>query len=247
MKFKTLIIISLLLVPSLIYAQNQSQPNMRLITVQGQAEIKVVPDEIVICLGVRTLDKELNIVKTQADERIKAVLALIKEIKIDPKDVQTSYMSVHPVYADYRDESTIKAYSAEKTISIILKDTSKLEELIEKSLKVGANNVYGIYFKTSELKKYREEARKQALLAAQEKATKMASALGLKIGKPYSIEEENVSSSIYYNRSGQSQYANIGIQGSSSADMGSGGIDGSFALGQIPVVATVVIQFELVE
>lgn len=69
---KRLLVIALLFVPLLfssVFAQNQPQP--RLITVLGEAEIKVVPDEVSVFVVTEGLDKDLNAAKSQNDALVK--------------------------------------------------------------------------------------------------------------------------------------------------------------------------------
>jgi len=56
-------------------------------------------------------------------------------------------------------------------------------------MSAGANRVDGIEYQSSELRKYRDQARDEATKAAKEKAVALAQALGNQIGKTYSIEE----------------------------------------------------------
>ncbi len=58
----------------------------------------------------------------------------------------------------------------------------------------GANRLYGVQFATSELRKYRDVARVMATRAAKEKAESLTREIGRKIGKAYSIEEEQAGS-----------------------------------------------------
>lgn len=66
------------------------------IDVQGSAEVKVVPDEVFILFGAETSDPDLKVAKSQNDERVKALLALTKELKIDPRYVQTDFINIEP-------------------------------------------------------------------------------------------------------------------------------------------------------
>jgi len=45
------------------WAANESEP--RLITVTGDAEVRVVPDEVILTLGVETWNKDLAVAKSQ--------------------------------------------------------------------------------------------------------------------------------------------------------------------------------------
>jgi uncharacterized protein len=58
------------------------------------------------------------------------------------------------------------------------------------SLKAGVNRVDGINFFVSDPKRYRDEARIQAVRSAREKAKTMAAELGQTIGKPWEITED---------------------------------------------------------
>ena len=70
---KLLVILALGLSPSALLAQDQTRP---LITVTGQAEIMVVPDEAVFRLQVISQEKDLLAAQKKNDETVKAVLAL---------------------------------------------------------------------------------------------------------------------------------------------------------------------------
>ena len=56
-------------------------------------------------------------------------------------------------------------------------------------LAAGVTNIHGIDFQTTEIKKYREQARELALKAAKEKAEKMAAVLGTIDRRPLQISE----------------------------------------------------------
>ncbi|MCJ7508467.1 MAG: SIMPL domain-containing protein, partial [candidate division Zixibacteria bacterium] len=133
----------------------ENQPEPRLISVTGEAEVKVVPDEVVLTLGVETWDKDLNVAKNQNDERVKKVLAVAKKHKIQSKDTQTDCISIEPRYEDQWQHRNFAGYFVSKRIALTLRDISKFEGLLSNSLEAGANYVYGIRFRTTELRKYK--------------------------------------------------------------------------------------------
>jgi uncharacterized protein YggE len=217
-------------------------PPPREITVAGEAEVKVVPDQVILTLAVETNDKDLLAAKAANDERVKKVLALATTFKIDPKHVQTDQISIEPRYrGNSNDVPIFIGYYVRKQIVICLKDTSRFEELLTAVLKAGTNSVPGIEFQSTELRKHRDEARSMAVKAAREKAEAMAGQLGQKIGRPLSISESSPS---YYGGRGaymaQNAMSNAG-GGEAESDGGASG----FAPGQISVKADVSIRFEL--
>ena len=214
-------------------AQNVREPH--LITVSGDAEIKVAPDEANLSLGVETRDKDLKIAKAQNDGAIKRVLGFATSYGIDARDIQTDYISIRPYYKS--ESRVLDYYVVEKKIAIRLRDVSRFDGLLSGAIDAGANQVDSIQFHTTELRKYRDQARAMAVRAAQEKAIAMAKELGQNIGKAHAISEDYYNS--YYRYQPNAQNAVQNMDGSAPAD------NGSIAVGQITVSARVTISFEL--
>ena len=227
-------------------AQGERQPT---IDVQGSADVKVVPDEVFIAFGVETSDPSLTTSKAQNDERVKRLLALTKEMSIDPKYVQTDFISIEPWDHQLNDDKrTVRVeYRVRKNIAITLKDVPRFEELLSRALETGVNHVHGIQFRTTELRKHRDHAREMALQAAKEKATLLAGKLGRQVGPAVHINEYSGGMYSPYGWWGQGSYyggSNAMAQVSSqSGDAASA--DGTMALGQITVTASVSVTFAL--
>ncbi len=217
------------------------------ISVNGDATVKVVPDEIILTLGVETRHKELVEAKSENDKRVRRVIALAKSYGVDPKHIQTDFINISPEYdyIDY-DLDRIVGYRVGKTIVITLKDIDKFDGLYSDVLELGANYVHGIEFRTSELRKYRDQARALAIKAAEEKATALAAELGRSIGNPTQINENYSGWWSSYGRwwgyrwggmMSQNVVQNAGMEGYTT--------EGGVAPGQIEVNASVSVTFEL--
>lgn len=72
----------------------------RLLSVSGEAMIRVVPDEVVIGLGVETFDPSLDNAKKQNDESTRRLLRAIAELGIEDKHVQADTLEVELKYQD---------------------------------------------------------------------------------------------------------------------------------------------------
>jgi hypothetical protein len=211
-------------------AREKSQP--RLITVTGRAEVRVIPDETVLTLGVETMNRDLALAKRQNDERVKKILALAKKYNVAPGNFWQDRVSVEPRYkgGDAREEFI--GYRVKKTIVFTVRDVSRLDDLLNSFLDAGANYIYDVQFRTTKLRDYRDEARALALKAAKEKAKDMAKELGQRVGRPFSIVEEE-------------------YETGTSANVMPGTIvsfreaDKSTALGQMSIGAKVSVSFEL--
>ncbi len=221
--------------------QAQTKTTNGTISVTGDAEIKVAPDEVILILGVETSDRNLSTARRQNDDRIKRVIALTKDFGIDSKYVQTDQMSVDPRYkSSYYIDSEFVGYFVRKTVVITLKDVSKFEDLYAAMLTAGANHVQGVQFRTTELRKYRDQARALAIQAAKEKAMAMAGGLSQQIGEPQTIQENYSNWYSWYDSRWDSGAAQNVVQNVSGGSIGE---EGTFAPGQISVSARVTVVF----
>jgi uncharacterized protein YggE len=221
---------------SVLTAQEKSDP--RLITVTGDAVIRVQPDEIVFKIEVENVDKDIVAAKRVNDEGVKKVLALARSHQVEPQNIKTDYISVEPSYSDRTDDKPREfiGYTVSKTVVIRLRDLSRFEGLLSDALQAGVHRVYGVEFHTTQIRKYRDQARALAIKAAQEKAIAMTREINQKIGKAYSIQEGGSSER-------GDPLANITLN--TGGNYSNGESDTTFAIGQIMVSARVTVSFEL--
>lgn len=226
-------------------AADSQQP--RLITVSGNADVRVVPDEVILTLGVESWDKNLAVAKGENDGIVRKVLALAADYGITSEHLQTDYIAIEPRYRDgYYEQSDFIGFFVHRSVVITLSDLSRFEGLLTDALNAGVNYVQGIEFRTTDLRTYRDQARALAVKAAQEKASAMAEELGQKAGKPQAItEEQNAWWSGYGAwwgaRWGSAMSQNV-IQEINGTPLS---VDASVAPGQISIVASVTVSFEL--
>ncbi len=214
---------------------------VRTISVSGNAEIKVIPDQMIIYLNVETWDKLLSVSKKQNDTIVRKVLALAEKYKIEPKYFQTSQFTVYPTYNDKYSNSgvvTIAGYRITKSIIITLNNLELYENLISDAIEAGVNYVNNIQYQTTELRKHRDEARKQAIRAAKEKAEALCKELGVKVGKPQYISE----TSSFYNPWGQRNYQNVMMDSNAG---GGAEMSPTTSPGEISVSAIVSVTFDI--
>lgn len=217
----------------------------RLIIVTGDAEVRVDPDEVILTLGVETWDKQLNVAKKENDMRIQKIIDVAIKYKIEEKYIQTDFFRIEPRYEDSYQHRKFIDYNVRNTLVITLREITKFEDVLSGVLDAGANYVHGINFRTTELRKYRDQARSLAIKAAKDKANMLAQELGGEIGVPYNIRENNSRWWSGYNSGWGSRSGRMLSQNITSSRSGSSQTDGAIALGQITVNASVSVSFEL--
>jgi uncharacterized protein len=217
-----------------------AQPNQ--LSVTGDAEVQVTPDLARLSVGVESRNKVLAQARNANDAGVKAVLAAMRGLGIEPGDVQTDFMNVSMTYTG-SNGAVVDYYIVEKTIAVTLRDVSRFDDLLNAALDAGANHVYDVEFLTSDLRKYRDQARAIASKAALEKARDLASSAGMHVkDKPNGISSYSYGGGSWYGRfrNGSFNAQNVVYQTG-----GAGAPAGTVALGKISVTASVTMSFGL--
>lgn len=217
----------------------------RTITVNGQAEIKVAPDEVVITVGVETDHLDITRARSENDTRVKAIVAAAALQGLRPVDVRSEFLDIQPRYSDESDRRSFRGYFARRSLSITLRDPSRFEELITALLGAGVNYLHGVDFRTSELRRHRDEARTLAIRAARDKARLMAEALDGRVGAATSVQEGHSGWWSPYGNWWGSRYGGAMIQNVMQDRRSAGTGDDTLVPGQLSVTATVTVTFEL--
>jgi uncharacterized protein len=248
---KLLFLVAVVLAFSLpAFAQSAIEPP--LITVSGQAEVRVPPDEVVFKFVIGSVDKDMLTAKKKTDDIVKDVFSAAKKNKVGDEDAQTSYISVAPKYntddLTYEQRRTVKrvfvGYEVSETVAVRLKDISRFDELFSDVLKAGVTHLTSVEFLDSQIRKHKDQARVMAIRAAQEKAIALTREIGQSIGPAYSIAEGQAG-----NRSRNNSFTIDGLDNNNSTTVSGGPPDresgNAFAPGLISVTAQVTVSFRL--
>lgn len=161
------------------------------LAVVGEGKVDIVPDTASVDLGIIINDaKTVDDASTKINTVNNAIVASLAALGIDNKDIKTSNYSINPTYDYSRGGSgTITGYTGNTTVTVKVRDTSKLPQAIEAATKAGANQVMGTNYTIDKPESYREQARQKAIDNAKEQAQKLANQLGIRLGKVVNIVE----------------------------------------------------------
>jgi uncharacterized protein YggE len=157
-------------------ARNTCDPN-RNVHVSGTAVVNVTPDRALIQLGVQSNGRTPKEVQARNAATISKVIKAVRALGVEAKDISTDRYIIQPIYVPY-DSLNISGYRIDNIVSITMRDVDKASNAIAAAFQAGANQVVNVEFYTSELRKYRDQAREMAMKAASEKANALAQAAG---------------------------------------------------------------------
>ena len=168
------------------------------LTVTGEGRSSRTPDLAVFNAGVTTQGKTAAEALAENSRAMTQVIASLKRAGIADRDIQTSNLSVSPVYAEPRrlpdgsiEQQTpvIVGYQVSNNVSVRQRKLGDYGKVIDTLVSAGANQVNGPSFQLDDADTALDEARVEAMKKARARANLYADAAGLKVVRILSITE----------------------------------------------------------
>jgi uncharacterized protein YggE len=107
----------------------------RTVNVTGMAEVSAEPDIARVTLGVESRKPTMEAARAEVAATVDRVLALARELKIDPKQVNATRVQVQPEYRwnENDRERVLLGYMVSRQVEVELKD-STLERTPERAV-----------------------------------------------------------------------------------------------------------------
>lgn len=178
---------------------------VRSITVTGQAERKVVPDEAHINFNVSAMNAKLAAAKSEHDDKLRKVIDIAKSAGIEEAQIKTDSATIQPQYNYENNKQVFKGYRVATSLDITVKKTESVGTLMEKLTNAGLENktdnewmgLMSVNYTISNPNKIRDEMASDAIKNARAKAEQMAAAAGASLGQVYQVNEGNAPSFNY--------------------------------------------------
>jgi uncharacterized protein YggE len=180
------------LMPFATAAAQDSRP--RIVSVSGQGEVSAQPDMARVTLGVEARKPTLAAARSEVTAAVDRVLALTRDLKIDPKHVNATRLQVQPEYSwNEKDRKRVLlGYMVSRQIEVELRDLDQLGALLERAVDAGANQVGDPALDSTRRKDLERQAMALAVQDARSNAEVLAKAAGVRLG---SVRSLNASSS----------------------------------------------------
>lgn len=163
----------------------------RTLTVTGTGQVSVSPDICYMEFGAETSSPQSASAAYKANsDAMNAMIQALKAAGIPTKDIQTTRLFLRPRYMDPRTgKRDLSEYSVEQSVSVKVRDLSKVSAVLDAAVVAGANSIGSVEFTVEDARKYTQDARTEALRNAKAKAERIALDAGVKLGKPMTIVE----------------------------------------------------------
>lgn len=181
------------------YSRSIEPSSFRSFSVTGEGKVTAIPD--IAQFTFRVIGeggKDLDALLKENTEKMNRAIEFVKGKGVEAKDIKTQSYNVEPRYQYYSCPSDrpapcpppeIVGYTVTQTVSVKVRDFSKVGEILSGIIQNGANSVSQLSFTIDDPTKVENEARSEAIEKAKEKARAMAQAGGFRIGRLLSISE----------------------------------------------------------
>jgi uncharacterized protein len=168
------------------------QPPLSSIRVTGDAKVTVQPDRAQVDIGVSTRAPRSQDAATQNARAVEAMLDAVRKA-VPGAVLKTISYSLNPNYEYHVSggEPTISGYTAVNVVQVTLDDLAKIGAVIDSAAQAGANHVQGVQFTLRDQDAVRAQALREAALRARAEADVLAQALGLKVLRVLTVEENS--------------------------------------------------------
>jgi uncharacterized protein YggE len=227
------------------------QPGNAVLTITAEGRSARTPDLAIFSAGVTTQGKTAADALAENARRMTAVMAALRNAGIAERDIQTSNLSINPVYSDPARDAILAVqsapgrpvpppeqvapriigYSVSNNVSVRQRKLGEYGRVIDTLVSAGANQVNGPSFEMDEPDPALDEARIEAMKKARTRAELYARAAGMRVVRILSISE----SGGYY-RPPQVMFARAEVAAPPAPPV---------APGEVQLTASVTVLFEL--
>ncbi len=163
----------------------------RTISVSGTGRVSVSPDLADLRLGVSITEATVEQARAANATAMVRVIEALKSSGIAAADIQTTNLTLNPVYDYSSNESPprLTGYSLSNTVAATIRDLAVVGRAIDGALEAGATSLDSIAFRVRDQTAAEREARELAVFDAKAKAEVLAAASGVTIEDVASISE----------------------------------------------------------
>lgn len=163
------------------------------IWVTGQGEVTAIPDVASLRLGVEAQADTVAAARTEASEGMDKVVEALKDNGVADEDIQTQRFSIYPLtrWNEREEKEEIIGYRVTNMVVAKIREVDKAGEIIDAVAEAGGDltRIQSISFTVDDPTEYYREARTKAMEDAKDRATQLADAAGVELGRPTYISE----------------------------------------------------------
>jgi uncharacterized protein YggE len=164
--------------------------NVRTLSVTGEGKVSVTPDIAVMYLSIVTREPSVNTAWDDNNARTEAAITAIQGQGVKAADIRSDFnLYQQEKYDPYGQATGEITYIVTHTLTVIVRDLTKVGGVLGAAQGAGVNSVGGITFTLEDSEPAISQARALAVANARTRAEEIAKSLGVKVGKVLTVNE----------------------------------------------------------
>lgn len=163
------------------------------LSLSATGSVSVTPDQARVSSGVVTRANTAAEALRANSQAMERVFTQLRRAGVAERDMQTSRLTVSPVYSQpargSEEPARIVAYEARNTVSALIRDLDRTGSVIDALVNAGANQLEGVHFSYSREAEARNEARRAAVTELNGLRDLYAEAAGFRVTRLVSFSE----------------------------------------------------------
>lgn len=167
-----------------------SEATQRSVTVTGEGVVRVAPDRATIHLVFRQRHEALQSAHNAVQRDVQSFQNAIVAAGYARDLVRSGSLRYNPEYIYEQGQLPRPvAFNAETSVTIRIEKLSDVPKLLELAIQAGATEIAPVQYSVSNQAAAEQEARKQAMKAALDRANELASGFNARVGEVLTIDE----------------------------------------------------------
>jgi uncharacterized protein YggE len=163
---------------------------LRTLSVSGEGKVSVTPDIALMYLSVITREPSINTAWDDNNAKTEAAIAAIQGQGVKAADIRSDFSLYQQEKYDQTGQPTGEIiYIVTHTLTVVLRDLTKVGDVLGAAQGAGVNSVGGITFALEDPTAAISQARALAVTNARTRAEEIAKGLGVKVGKVLTVNE----------------------------------------------------------
>lgn len=174
-------------------AMAQAESDRRTISVSGEGTVRVEPDMARVNFGVVTVSDNPETARRENAEAARSAMNAIRELGIEERFIRLEVLRLQPnrVFDEESRRYVEKGFEATRQVVVEVHDLEKLPTLIAEIVQKGANRLNSVGYELKDRDKARNDAIREAVLNARDKARLIATTLGEELGEIRQVNEQS--------------------------------------------------------
>lgn len=180
------------------YAASLAPARTLVVTAEGKTTVS--PDLAILNFSIFSQGKSPDALTSDSNGKMAKAVDFLKSESVDAKDIQTTGYNLSPNYQydDIHRRNYVDGYTLTQTVTVKVRDLSKVAGIVGGLTPLGVNEIGGITFTVDQPENYLGDARSEAYRTAAAKAEQMAQDAGVSLGRVVNVSESQQGMPIPY-------------------------------------------------